>query len=58
MKNAFEIAEEIRNADVYDPDLCRALCVAAGMESEWNAADGENFEAVLAAAAQKLGVEI
>ena len=58
MKNAFEIAEKIRNADVYDPDLCRELCEAAGMEAEWDAADGDNFETVLGAAAEKLGVEI
>lgn len=58
IKNAFEIAEEIRSADVYDADLCRELCEAAGMEVEWDAADGDNFEAVLEAAAEKLGVEI
>ena len=43
---------------MYDADLCRELCEAAGMEAEWDAADGDNFEAVLEAAAEKLGVEI
>ena len=28
------------------------------MENEWNAADGETFESVVNAAAEKLGVEI
>ena len=39
-------------------DLCRELCEEAGMADEWDAADGETFEAVVQKAAEKLGVEI
>lgn len=53
MRTAYEIAEEIRNSETWDNDLLTELCEAAGMSDEWNAADGETFEA-----AEKLGVEI
>ena len=58
MRNAIEIAADIRNAAEWDNDLCAELCEAAGMEDEWNSADADNFEAVVEAAAEKLGVEI
>lgn len=58
MRNAIEIAADIRNATEWDNELCEELCEAAGMENEWNMADGDNFEAVVEAAAEKLGVEI
>lgn len=58
MREAIEIAADIRNAAEWDNDLCAELCEAAGMENEWDAADGDNFEAVVEAAAEKLGVEI
>ena len=58
IRNAIEIAADIRNAAEWDNDLCAELCEAAGMENEWNAADGETFESVVNAAAKKLGVEI
>ena len=47
MRNAIEIAADIRNAAEWDNDLCAELCKAAGMENEWNAADGETFESVV-----------
>lgn len=53
-----KIAEVIRNADTWDMDACAELCELAGMEDEWKAADGETFEQVVFAAAEKLGVEI
>lgn len=37
---------------------CAELCRMAGMESEWEEADGETFESVLIEAAKKLNVEI
>lgn len=49
---------EIRNSNDYDSDLLAELCELAGMTSEWEAADGETFESVISAAAEKLGVEI
>ena len=58
MRNAIEIAADIRNSAEWDNDLCAELCEAAGMTAEWEAADGDSFEAVVEAAADKLGVEI
>ena len=58
MRTAYEIAEEIRNSETWGNDLLAELCEAAGMYDEWNAADGETFEAVAYKAAEKLGVEI
>lgn len=55
---AMKIAEIIRNSDTWDMDACAELCELAGMEDEWKAADGETFEQVVTAAADKLGVEI
>ena len=58
MRTAYEIAEEIRSSETWDNGLLAELCEAAGMTEEWNAADGETFEAVAYKAAEKLGVEI
>ena len=33
MRNAIEIAADIRNAAEWDNDLCAELCKAAGMEN-------------------------
>ena len=54
------IAETIRTADTWDTvqDELAALCKLAGLSAEWEAADGESFEAVAYAAAERLGVEI
>ena len=58
MRNANEIAADIRNAAEWDNDLCAELCEAAGMTAEWEAADADSFESIVNAAADKLGVEI
>ena len=55
---AQRIAEQIAAADTWDPELCAELCALADMSDEWEAADGETFEQVLYAAAEKLSVEI
>ena len=56
--DAIAVAEEIRNMDYWDPELCRRLCQLADMEQEWDAA-GEDFsEAILEKAAEKLQVQI
>lgn len=55
---AFELAEMIRNSDTWDMEALAELCELADMEEEWNEADGETFESVAYAAAEKLGVEI
>lgn len=58
MRNANEIAKEIRAMGTWDMELLEELCEAADMLEEWNAADGETFESVAFKAAEKLGVEI
>lgn len=55
---AAELAEIIRNSDTWDSEALEELCALAGMAEEWEAADGETFESVAYAAAEKLGVEI
>ena len=52
------IAQELRESDTWDEDQLKKLCELAGMEEEWEQADGEEFEAVAYKAAEKLGVEI
>lgn len=60
MKNnrAYEIAENLRTSETWDIDLAKELCELAGMSEEWDAADGDTFESVIFAAADKLGVEV
>lgn len=58
MRNANEIAKEIKEMDTWNMELLEELCEVAGMIEEWNAADGETFENVAFKAAEKLGVEI
>lgn len=58
MKDINKLASEIRSMDTWDTELLAELCDAAGMRDEWEAADGETFEAVAFEAAKKLGVEI
>lgn len=60
MKNieATKISEALRSADTWDMGLARELCALAGMADAFDAADGETFESVIYAAADKLGVEV
>lgn len=60
MKNieATKTAEALRSADTWDMGLARELCALAGMAEAFDAADGETFESVIYAAADKLGVEV
>ena len=44
MRNAIEIAADIRNSDVWDSDLCEELCKAADMEEEWEAASAGDYD--------------
>lgn len=55
---AAELAEIIRNSATWDYEALAELCALADMSDEWNEADGESFESVAYAAAEKLGVEI
>ena len=58
--HALNTAAAIRDADTWEDceNECAELCRLAGMESEWQEADGDTFEAVLIEAAKKLKVEI
>ena len=60
MKNIHEIAETIKNAQTWaDVEAeIKALCEAADMLEEYEAANGESFESVIYKAAEILGVEI
>lgn len=57
---ATELADAIRDANNWESckDECRQLCEMAGLEDEWDNADGETFEYVLINAAEKLHVRI
>lgn len=58
--HALKMAVAIANADTWldCKEECVELCRLAGMESEWQEADGDTFEAVLNEAAKKLNVNI
>lgn len=58
LERAEEIAAQIRAMESWDLELCEELCELADMSEAWEQADGEDFESVLYAAAEKLGVEI
>lgn len=53
-----ELAWDQKESGAWDADILEELCRRAGMQEEWDNADGESFEAVAYAAAKKLGVEI
>ena len=55
---AMKLAETIRSNPEWDMEAIAELCEMAGMADEWEAADGDTFEAVAYAAAEKMGVEI
>ena len=46
-KDIIALAKKIDNAQEWDLDDCKALCEALDMVDEWEAADGETFEAVV-----------
>lgn len=58
--HALKIAATIANTDTWleCEEECIELCRLAGMESEWQEADGDTFESVLNEAAKKLNVKI
>lgn len=55
---AEEVAERIREKSAWDFDDCAELCHLAGLDIEWEEADGCEFEGVVYEAARKLGVEL
>ena len=52
------LAKDIKENGCQNAEACKELCDEAGMLNEWLEADGENFEAVVYAVADKLGVDI
>ena len=54
--------EKFNDEDNYGTQACMEaadkICEAAGLSTEWEQADGENFESVLRQAAQKLNVTL
>lgn len=52
------LAREMRESSLWSLKQCEKLCKLADMETEWNNATAEEFEAVVFKAAKKLGVEI
>ena len=58
MEQAYEVAEKIRKSPEWIFEDCEELCKLAGLEKEWQEADGESFEGVVFKAAEILGVEI
>lgn len=58
MTRAEEIARELNESGEWMLELCEELCKLADMEQEWKDADGESFESVVYAAAERLGVEV
>ena len=60
MKNTelTELVERINASDEWNAEDLAELCEMAGLEKEWQEADGETFEQVAYKAAEILGVEI
>ena len=53
-----ELARKIAASDEWIPEDLAELARRAGLEDEYEAADGETFEIVIYKAAELLGVEI
>ena len=46
-KETQELINRITEATEWNLEDCKALCKLAGLEKEWNEADGETFEKVI-----------
>lgn len=53
-----ELVKRINKSDTWNPEDLKELCRLAGMEKEWENADGETFESVVYQTAERLGVDI
>ena len=53
-----ELAKEISDSEVWEPEYLADLAWRAGLWEEWQDADGDTFESVAFKAAEILGVEI
>ena len=52
------LAAEIKEQDYWDDIACRELCKRAGLETEWENADSDNFEEIIYHSAEILDVYI
>lgn len=52
------LADRIKNSQEWIPELLLELCELAGLETEYEVADGDDFELVVEKAAEILAVEI
>lgn len=52
------LAAKINECDYWDETTCKELCKRAGLETDWEEADGDTFEEVIYHAAEILGVSI
>ena len=52
------LAAEINEYDYWDEIACRELCKRAGLETEWENADSDNFEEIIYHSAEILDVYI
>ena len=57
-KELTELVERINASSEWNAEDLAELCEMAGLENEWQEADGETFEQVAYKAAEILGVEI
>lgn len=55
-----DVSKRIRDADIWDLEDCRELCMLAGDDllEQFEADNGESFENTIFTAAERLGVEI
>ncbi len=58
MAEAQEVAERIRSSETWNDQDARELRRLAGMEQDYQNADGDTFEAIIYAAADVLHVAI
>lgn len=54
MKSIATLIHELEHSEEYNFELCKEICKAAGMEKEWEQADGESFEKVVEQAVRYL----
>lgn len=52
------VLDFIGDSGIYTPEVLEEICRRAGMQEEWDAADGETFERVAQVAAQELCPEL
>ena len=57
-KENYSLEKRFKENQEWNPEDCKELVKLAGMEKEWQQAEGEDFERVLQKAADKIGIEL